>query len=156
MHRFRLRVVLASWVRGWAAVGQHGDLPGYRELPAGRRLVLDLRFVAGLPRAWWAWRTAACVLATLLAVQTCVWRLDLAGWQRDLPGLAPGLLVLPWLARARRRHHLGAWRAGGAAAAGGMLAQRATLRPRSQTGSRAGPQITVEAGAGRGSGDVHE
>lgn len=95
---------LRYWLQGWVALAHHRDIPGYSALGRLQRFRLDglaLGRAALDPGSGFALLVA---LALLLAVLLLIWKLDLAGWRRDLLLCLPCAVVAPWAANGRRRH----------------------------------------------------
>ncbi|MDP6413835.1 MAG: hypothetical protein QGG54_02165 [Gammaproteobacteria bacterium] len=93
---------MQTWLNGWCDLVYYDQIPGYKACGWLVRKRLDhAAFVALFHSARFR-----CAVLLLIAIQIIVlslaWQWDLAGWRRDLFRAAPALVVLPWLATARK------------------------------------------------------
>jgi hypothetical protein len=100
----RIRESFLFWLSGWHDLASYDDVEGYRQLSWGRRKALDHRILWRGIRSEGFWRALFFVGALAVVCLAITWRLDLAGWQRDLLRCCPILTAIPWLAAARKRH----------------------------------------------------
>jgi hypothetical protein len=104
MHASRVQRAVLRWWVGWRHLCERRNIGGYHDLPPRRRLALDQRVAWMAVRTAGFWR-AVFMLAVLVALaRIAMWELDLEGWRRDALSTAATLPVVPWMARARRRH----------------------------------------------------
>jgi len=97
-----IKTVIRTWLIGWRDLFRYGSVAGY----AGRGWLARKRLDHAALWTLLQSRGFRCAAWSLVAVQLLVlslaWQWDLDGWHRDLLRAAPALLVLPWVATARK------------------------------------------------------
>ena len=90
------------WLNGCCDLIYYNLVPGYQTCGWLERKRLDHAAFMSLFRSSRFRSSLLLLVAVQMVVLSFVWHWDLAGWRRDLLRAAPGLIVLPWFATARK------------------------------------------------------